>query len=168
VRACVCVRVRVCASVSVCLLRIHSRSPVPRFAACCSVLQRVAVRWNVWQRVAACCSVLQRVAACCSVKSLTNLQRLTHLYCKRAFPPRQVQNTTSCDNFGTINSNSIRISTAPGGSVQTKTSSTNNKGLGTNSNLPRNAHWNLHFCCTDADVQGPCTSASWGACTSHI
>jgi len=52
-----------------------------RVAACCSVLQRVAVLTyctylsdgayavcrGVMQCVAACCSVLQRVAVCCSV-----------------------------------------------------------------------------------------------------
>ena len=35
----------------------------------------------------------------------------------------------------------------PGGTVQTKVFSTNQKGLGTNSNLLRNARWNLHFSC---------------------
>jgi len=40
------------------------------FAACCSVLQRVAACCNVLQRVAACCNVLQHVAVfavCCIV-----------------------------------------------------------------------------------------------------
>ena len=36
-------------------------------AACCSVLQRVAVRRSVLQCVAVSCSVLQCVAVCCSV-----------------------------------------------------------------------------------------------------
>jgi len=58
---------------------------------------------------------------------------------------RQVQNTTSCQKLGTINMNLIRISTVPGGTVQTKIFSTNQKRLGTNSDLLRNARWNLHF-----------------------
>jgi len=53
--------------------RIESR--LYAVAACCSVLQRVAVcRKGVRERiesrlyaVAACCGVLRRVAACCSV-----------------------------------------------------------------------------------------------------
>ena len=36
-------------------------------AACCSVLQCVAVRCSVLQCVAVCCSVSQCVAVCCSV-----------------------------------------------------------------------------------------------------
>jgi len=40
--------------------------------------------------------------------------------------------TTSCQNFGTTNMNLIRISTVPGGTVQTKIFSTNQKRLGTN------------------------------------
>jgi hypothetical protein len=47
-----------------------------RVAACCSVLQRVAlVCCSVSQRVAACCSVLQRVAACCSETVQRGAQR---------------------------------------------------------------------------------------------
>ena len=46
--------------------------------------------------------------------------------------------------------NLIRISTVPGGTVQTKIFSTNQKRLGTNSNLLRNARWNLRFFCTGA------------------
>jgi len=61
---------------------------------------------------------------------------------------RQVQNTTSCRKFGTINMNLLRISTVLGGTVQTKIFSTNQKRLGTNSNLLRNARWNLRFSCT--------------------
>jgi len=61
---------------------------------------------------------------------------------------QQVQNTTSCHIFGTINLNSIGISTVLGGTVQTKIFSTNQKGLGTNSDLLRNARWNLCFSCT--------------------
>jgi len=61
---------------------------------------------------------------------------------------RQAQSTTSCHHFGIINLNSIGISTAPGGTVQTKMFSTNKKGLGENSNLMRNARWSLRFSCT--------------------
>ena len=62
---------------------------------------------------------------------------------------QQVQNTTSCHNFGSTNLNSIRISTVPGGTVQTKMFSTNQKGPGTNSSLLRNARLNLHISCTE-------------------
>jgi len=43
------------------------RRQVKFFAACCSVLQCVAVWCSVVQCGAACCSVLQCVAVCCSV-----------------------------------------------------------------------------------------------------
>jgi len=58
---------------------------------------------------------------------------------------RQVQNTTSCQDFGTINMNLIRISTMPEGTVQKKTFSTNQKRPRTDSNLLCNARWNLCF-----------------------
>ena len=61
----------------------------------------------------------------------------------------QVQSTKSCLNCGEINLNSIGMSTVPGGTVQTKILSTNQKGLGTNSDLLQNARWNIHFSCTD-------------------
>jgi len=46
--------------------------------------------------------------------------------------------------------NLIRISTVPGGTVQTKTFGTNQKKLDTNSNLLRNARWNLRLSSTGA------------------
>jgi len=67
---------------------------------------------------------------------------------------RQVQNTTSCPKFGTINTNIIRISTVPGGTVQTKIFSTNQKRFGIRSNFLRNARWNLRFSCTDMTRRG--------------
>jgi len=42
-------------------------APFVAGAACCSVLQRVAMCCSVLQCVAACCSVLQCVAVCYSV-----------------------------------------------------------------------------------------------------
>ena len=58
---------------------------------------------------------------------------------------RHVKNTTSCHNFDTKNLHINWISIAPGGVVPKKICNTNTKGLGTYSNLLRNARWNLHF-----------------------
>jgi len=58
---------------------------------------------------------------------------------------RQVRNMTGCHNFGTINLNSIGISTCQEAPYKQR-SSVQIKGLGTNWNLPRNAQFFLHGC----------------------
>jgi len=87
---------------------------------------------------------------CVTVGEINSNLRIHHTF--ESFPEmRHVHNTTSWHDSGMINSNLIWISTVREGKVQTKICCTNPKGLGTNSNLRRNARLDLQLLPTGDD-----------------
>jgi len=66
-RVAACCSVLQCVAVGLSWLKTLILIRCLQVGVCCSVLQHVAACCSVWQRVAACSSVLQRVAVCCNV-----------------------------------------------------------------------------------------------------
>ena len=107
---------------------------------------RERLRRSLLQHTATHCNTLQHTATHCKNVYLMKIHDKFESFRERL--RRSLLNTrsrtpTSCQNFGTMNLNQNYISTAPGGVVQTKIYDTHSKGLGTNSNLLRNAGFGL-------------------------